>query len=73
MLVSVPNGIELEAATMMSCGCSMCDKVFAEIGIPTLCTDFPRVACTSASDMKFTALFIDTSVVCRQTDVFIKA
>ncbi len=41
MLVSVPNDIELAAVAKISCVCSMRDKVLAEVGIPTLCTDSP--------------------------------
>ena len=42
MLVSVPNDIGLTAVSKISCVCSRREKVFAEIGIPTLCTDSPE-------------------------------
>ena len=75
VLDSVWNNIELTADTMMPCACIMRDKVLAKVGIATFCTDSNEtlVVCTSASDMKFTAHFLNTGVLCRRTEIFIKS
>ena len=74
MLVSVRDEIGLTAIAKMSYVCSMRDKVFAEVGIPTLCTDSRESRdCTWASDMEFLGPSINTSVLSRQQVVFVKS
>ena len=74
MLVSVRDEIGLTAIAKMSYVCSMRDKAFAEVGIPTLCTDSPESrVCTWASDMEFLGPSMNTSVLSRQQAVFVKS